>query len=271
MIQQKWYPRAELLRKYINLYSIVRIGEGGLVLPRAPKAVPYGMVNLIFCFGFTFRYYNDRVQVTTGSHFKGPHLDYYHVDYEGSIDLLLINFKPYGLYPFIHTPVDRLYGQILEVAAVDPRFADMERLIRNSADDEAKISILEECMLEMVNPNRLDLEDIISAANLIDHRKGLLGIEDLLNKSYMNRRTLERKFRNMIGLTPKNYIRLIRFENALKQVRMDQSERHWVEVALEGGYYDQSHFIRDFKEFMGNPPETYLSKRDLLLDIFRPF
>ena len=266
-----YYPQSETMRKYIQLFSITRFDEGVDFSAFKAKAVPYGAVNLIFCFGFQFRYFNNRQEFIVGSHIKGPSLKYYHIEHYGKIDLLLVNFKPYGLYLFVHFPVDKLYGKVLDINEVDPEFVKTEELLKICPDDKERMGVLEGEMLRLFNPKRADISDVVEAVNLIVQKQGLLDIENLLKEIPMSPKTLERKFRSITGMTPKNYIRLIRFESVLKKVRTDQTHRNWMEVALESGYYDQSHFIRDFKEFMGNPPEKYLNKRDLLLDIFHPF
>ncbi|HEX3043320.1 MAG TPA: helix-turn-helix domain-containing protein [Bacillota bacterium] len=268
---RKYEPQSELMRQYIQLFSLTRFDEGTDFSGRKAKAVPYGAVNLIFCFGFQFRYFNDRQDFRVGSHLKGPSLNYYQLEHCGKIDLWVVNFKPYGFYPFIKFPVYTFYGKILDMKEVDPALVAIDQQLQLSPDDDERLAILEEKIMQLFNPKRTEMEDIIASIDIIEQKQGLLSLEELLALHPMNPRTLERRFRNIVGMTPKNYIRLVRFQNVLKKVRSDRSNRNWIEVALESGYYDQPHFIRDFKEFMGNSPEVYLSKRDLLLDIFQPF
>ncbi|WP_417383544.1 helix-turn-helix domain-containing protein [Gimesia sp.] len=65
-----------------------------------------------------------------------------------------------------------------------------------------------------------------------------------------------RQFQNAVGLTPKLYFRIQRFQSVLDQI-VSGKQLSWANVALENGYYDQSHLIHDFREFTGVTPPEY--------------
>ena len=118
--------------------------------------------------------------------------------------------------------MDKFYAKILDIKEVDPRLAEIAQLLRSCPSDEERIAILEAKILQLLNAKRTDIDDVIKSLNIIEQKQGFLNIADLLETIHMSPKTLERKFRNIIGMTHKNYILLIRFQNTLKKVRSDQ-------------------------------------------------
>jgi AraC-like DNA-binding protein len=68
-----------------------------------------------------------------------------------------------------------------------------------------------------------------------------------------------RIFNNRVGVSAKTFMKIIRFQNALKMINAKKTGK-LVDIALEAGYYDQSHFIRDFYNFTGITPSEYIKK-----------
>lgn len=92
---------------------------------------------------------------------------------------------------------------------------------------------------------------LAEAASLIRNAKGNITIEEVSNTVSVGMRQLQRSFKDSMGTTPKGYLRIIRFRNALASLN-DSYEL--AELAYELGYADQAHFIREFKEFAGQAP-----------------
>jgi methylphosphotriester-DNA--protein-cysteine methyltransferase len=84
---------------------------------------------------------------------------------------------------------------------------------------------------------------------------GMVDIESVANSHAISRRHLEREFRKIVGLTPKYFARIIQFKYIFEA--MQRKDNAWVDVALNSGYFDQSHFIRNFREFTGESPAQY--------------
>ena len=92
------------------------------------------------------------------------------------------------------------------------------------------------------------------ALKLIKKNPGFLKIEELANSLNISRRFLEKEFKKYVGMTPKKYTQIERFKKILKNKGCKL-----LDVALEYGYYDQSHFIKEFKEFSGETPSKFFS------------
>src|ERR1700674_4318786 len=86
---------------------------------------------------------------------------------------------------------------------------------------------------------------------------GLMSISDLANRIGLSARQLERRFRTEVGIGPKLFGRMKRFQRVFRTI--DDPKLNWVDVAVDCGYYDQSHLIRDFREFSGDTPTALLA------------
>ena len=75
-----------------------------------------------------------------------------------------------------------------------------------------------------------------------------------------SRRHFIKKFKHGVGLAPKAYMRVMRFQKAVNEI--EAGDFDWAEIALESGYYDQSHFINDFRNFSGFTPSDYLARKN---------
>ena len=87
-------------------------------------------------------------------------------------------------------------------------------------------------------------------------------VEDLVDRRQIgwSRKRLIAKFRDRLGLTPKSVGRVLRFQQAIRAIESTRVNR-WAELAVDCGYYDQSHLIRDFQEFAGCTPNGFLGLR----------
>jgi len=82
-------------------------------------------------------------------------------------------------------------------------------------------------------------------------------VGDLASHLDLSARQIERVFRDEVGISPKLFLRIVRFQEVLGAIRGGAGETGWAEVAAAHGFYDQAHFIRDFKTFAGRPPGSW--------------
>ena len=94
--------------------------------------------------------------------------------------------------------------------------------------------------------------------------KGNASINAILKSDLTKRRQLERKFINQIGISPKQLGKVIRLQTALKLLLNQQSE-NLTQIAYESEYYDQAHFIHDYKTFAGLTPTAVLKAGNLVV------
>ena len=99
--------------------------------------------------------------------------------------------------------------------------------------------------------------EIVYASQRIYNLNGLVNIKNLANHFSMSPRQFERKFKECIGFSPKSFARIVRFKSLISSYKKGDSTL--TKVAYDFGYYDQAHFIQDFKQFSGYNPHAYFS------------
>jgi transcriptional regulator GlxA family with amidase domain len=87
---------------------------------------------------------------------------------------------------------------------------------------------------------------------------GQVRIDDLAFQAGLSARQLRRLFLDQIGLSPKHFCRVIRFRNSLSRLRQ-AGRADWAQVAIDSGYYDQAHFINEFRGFSGYTPGEFVT------------
>ncbi len=119
-----------------------------------------------------------------------------------------------------------------------------------------RVNLVESFLLQKVWLSKLHDNVVDKAARLIGNHNGMLSIKDLLYEIGSSRRPLERKFQEKVGVSPKFYARIRRF--AYVSYRLMYQKASWQQLAYESGYFDHSHFIKDFLFFNRKNPSAYL-------------
>lgn len=176
----------------------------------------------------------------------------------GTIHLFGICFQPGGGYPFFKYPAHELVNQYPDVDDLwGRRGREFVAHIQNDCQSaQSCIDAVNAYLINRLESNRRD--DIITqkAIETIEICKGRITIEQLACYLGLSRRHLTRKFKERIGMTPKQLCRNIRFKQVYKLIETS-SHNTWADVAVTCGYYDQSHLIHEFKYFTGSSPEAY--------------
>ena len=133
-----------------------------------------------------------------------------------------------------------------------------------AGDTRARIAIIEEFLLNrLIDQGTID-NIVQTTIETMFATKGSSAIKAILKDDVSKRRQLEREFKGKIGISPKQLAKVIRLQSALKRILNRQSET-LTEIAYESEYYDQAHFIRDFKEFTGTTPRKFLRSEQMAL------
>lgn len=125
---------------------------------------------------------------------------------------------------------------------------------------EEQVALVSQLMLELIALHNIPPNDQIQQAiALILKHNGQIKIKDVLNKIYLTERTFERNFMAQVGLSPKQFAKIIQFQCSLHQLNQNNFKK-LTEVGLDSGFTDQSHFIRAFKKYTGQTPSYYLKQ-----------
>jgi transcriptional regulator GlxA family with amidase domain len=129
---------------------------------------------------------------------------------------------------------------------------ELAQRIADCADWESRCEVARQWLVPPLDGDR----GVDAAVEAIRCAHGVVSVAELAERLGLSRRSLERRFRQQVGLLPKQLARVLRFQRAL-QMREQAPADGWPAIALECGYYDQAHLIRDFREFSGQTPAAF--------------
>lgn len=175
----------------------------------------------------------------------------------GNEGMIAIVFHPDGLYPFIKIPVDELTGQIVDLTDVFGKgIKEIQEKICEAKTDNQKISLVENLLLDLMKADANSYNQDIRYAITQMRSNMKINVLELASNVNMSKRNFERRFLEYVGLTPVFYNRIVRFQRAIQLLNIN-NKTSFTELAYSAGYFDQSHFIRDFKLFYGQTPKEF--------------
>ncbi len=173
---------------------------------------------------------------------------------EGDGIVLGIKFRPGCFRPFVPFPVSRLTGRRMSVR--DAFGDDPEESILTQPDVESMIVVASDFLRERLPARNAVAEEVAAIVQRIMSDLAIRRVEDLALTTGRSTRALQRLFSEFVGVSPKWVIRRYRLLEAIERVNEGEVV-DWTTLALDLGYFDQAHFIRDFKSLVGRTPASY--------------
>jgi AraC-like DNA-binding protein len=196
-----------------------------------------------------------------GSVVVGAHSRHFVLDTAEQNDVIGIHFRPGGAYPFLAPPADGFSNAHVDLEALwGLRTRELRERLLAAVTPEEKFALLEQALLERLGRGPQPHPAVLHALRCIDGAPQLQTIARLTERLGLSPKRLIRLFGQQVGLTPKVYCRVQRFQRVIQSVQRQQRV-DWAGVAAACGYYDQAHFIRDFRAFSGLNPGAYLGQR----------
>lgn len=232
------------------------------------RIVPDGCIEMAFILG------DDIKRFTSGDDFilqpramvLGQTMEPFYIQPTGYVNTFAIRFYPYGFANFVSTPIHNLVNketpieQLFEEASAK----QLEKKIIDATDTLQRIEIMEDFLSEKLN-EKATIDNIVkSTVDMLLSTKGGSPVTAILKDDLSKRRQLERKFLKQIGMSPKQLSKVIRLQTALKMM-LNKKDITLTKIAYESQYYDQAHFIKDFKEFTGTNPKEFLQDGEMQL------
>jgi len=190
-----------------------------------------------------------------GAYLLGPRNRHFFVEHTGKVDLVGVRFRHGGLSAFTPMPMHMLMN---EIVSQDQLFGNEVDILtcRLSACREVKqqANLIESFLVRQFQfePGTSQTIQLIAEVKKCE---SLSSLKNLTEKTGVHYKKLERVFSQYTGYNPKNFTRVIRFYKALRQ--MQNPAHSLTGVGLDNGYYDQPHFVRDFKAFTGKSPTQF--------------
>ncbi|MGO4701961.1 AraC family transcriptional regulator [Dyella sp. 2RAB6] len=176
---------------------------------------------------------------------------------EGQGCVFGIKFRPGGFRPFHTAEVARLMDSSIAARDLFGTAADrFEAAVLATTDMNEMAAAAEHLLLAHLPAPDANVERVASLVADIATDRSITAVEQLCERSALNARALQRLFKNYVGIGPKWVINRYRLHEAIAQLQQGQ-QADWVELALSLGYFDQAHFIRDFRALVGCTPAQY--------------
>lgn len=174
---------------------------------------------------------------------------------EGHGRVFGIKLRPGAFRPILGRAVSTITDRQLPLRDF---FGSLEDEILSTTDDRARIDIAEAHLRENLPPRDAKIDEVNRIMDLVLADRGITQVEHLVQHSGTGKRTLQRLFSEYVGVSPKWVINRYRLHEALERAAAGESV-DWTALALDLGYFDQAHFIRDFKKLVGKTPTEYIS------------
>lgn len=175
------------------------------------------------------------------------------------------NFGIFGayLYPFaipklLRVPAASLTGYLPDLNELfGPAGRELEERVMLATTGRMRAQIVSEFLIQRLDRTNADIPPVFSSIDQIIKTKGLVSIGALADRFAYSPRNFERRFKECAGLSPKLFSRIVRFQSTVKEY--GKQGQSLTDIAHDFGYYDQSHFIHEFKEFSGYNPRAFFS------------
>ena len=229
------------------------------LMPGKQRIVPDGCMEMIFHYGDLYKQYAE-----SGTFIAQPKCFVFgqitsplDIEPAGITGIFAVRFYPGSFAPFAAIPVQGMENRAVALTEV---FGEegllLENEVLNARTTAGRIAATEAFLLKKLS-SPVSVDRIArSTVEMIMQLKGQVSVDELSEQLQVNRRQLERRFSLATGLGPKQLSKMIRLQAALKKLLGNQSAS-LTAVAYESDYYDQAHFIKDFKEFTGMSPKMF--------------
>ena len=240
--------------------------EGEEQSPQPERILPDGCIELILNFGAKFSQHCDDKRSLQPRNFlvgqmTGPIL----ISPTGAVELVGIRFHPGGTLPFLRLPLEQVTDEVVELGSLSRKLErELLDAVSESSSLPQKIAAVEVFLTRCVA--NLEHSRVMMLAAKIVETAGAVSVDQLANDAGISSRQLERRFLREVGVGPKLLGRIIRFQQVFRAV--EQCNAAWSTIALECGYYDQAHLIRDFNQFAQQTPAVLFSHQSPLTESF---
>lgn len=264
---QKYPAKSQLLKKFINFYWVIKWHDFSI----DHKILPFRNIDLLINLTSDINYVSkeNKLYKLQEVYFAGmsDRYNFRMVKKSGEIEAIGISFNALGLYPFIGIPMVVFKHQLIDMDVIKKHFSnEVSDMVRNANTVEMQIQVIEEFLIELLDEKYIISNKTIGLFNSFYINMFTLSVEEFCSKHGMHVRTFERLFDKYVGISPKTYTRICRFQKTLNQsIRGDFNTM--TDLAYSNGYYDQMHFIKEFKSFTGETPFNFINQKPSLKQI----
>lgn len=251
----QYFHPSPALRSFIKGYVYHNIDTDKRVY-FMPNEYPFLTINL----GKGYNVYSEKHhgECFKSHYFVGHTKSSYSVSSKGKLKGIGVYFEPAALCQLLRLSLDKITGTSITVSELeDKEFSTIAEKIMHIHNVHQCISLLDDFFLKKAIKTDLRRTDMDFAISYVRRYNGDIAISDIADRLNISIRTLERRFMRYIGLTPKQYAKIIRINSVMRMMNSPGLNR-LTDIAYQFGYYDQTHFIKEFKSVTGTKPTGFV-------------
>jgi AraC-like DNA-binding protein len=260
MIYQTYIP-LPLLSQFIEFFWFKEDNSSSTIQTRL---LPMGTMELVInLYEDQFPLFDrqSRVQCssTNGTMLCGPHSENFIIRDERKISLIGVHFRPGGGNAFFDLPAGELYNKIISLDELwKRRAAELRERLVQASTAKTRFRVLENFFIQLLQiPNR---HPAVALALQQFQQPEIPSVSAIVDQTGFSTRHFNQLFRDQVGLTPKLFCRIQRLQQVLDMLSA-KPQVDWMDIVSTCGYFDQAHFIHDFRMFTDCTPTEYLARR----------
>lgn len=235
----------------------------------AETVLPDGCPEIVFNLSDRFRYVGPAPEgLQPATLFAGQMSRSIAIKPTGKVRLFGVRFHPAGAFALGGFPMHELTDRIVSIdSALGRAGSELESRVLEADGFQGRIHAFESHFLNRLVTQKRQDPVAERAAAVIVGNGGSVSIAGLAETLGVSERRLERRFRSRVGLSPKMLARIVRFQGVVRKVQRPETP-DMLDAVHDLGYFDQSHMIRDFREFSGETPLGYFERTHSISDMF---
>lgn len=246
-----------MLKSLIKYYWLL---ESDFEIEISNTLLPVNNIDIMINYSEKITYEKDSKVIEAGKiHFNGVRKSADIIMQRGKLKVLGISFFPWGIYPLLKIPVNEFTNQSINMEDILKEFTIKleDKLIGNNMSMEENIKIIESELIREINFSYMNI-NIMKLFESFYSYPAYLNIKSYSKKYNINIKQMERIFLKYTGVSPKVFKKISRFQNIINNL---QNYKSLTELAHHYDYYDQSHFIKEFKVFSKVSPKQFLKEK----------
>jgi AraC-like DNA-binding protein len=262
MNYHEWIPRPPLGLFVDRVWYMENDARAG----GRDRLLPTGTVELVVSLDPVPGRIYPRDELSKGSHFEavvcGPHSEFFTIDTDRKEEVVGVHFRPGGAWPFFEPPPDQMHNShvSLDLLWGASAAAELRERLLEAPTPERKLREMSQVLEEQVVRPLSPLPAVAYALREFGNQQRWRTVAEVTQQIGLSQRRFIQVFREAVGLSPKLFCRIGRFQQVLQHIQRGTSVG-WSQLAMSCGFYDQAHFIHEFQAFAGINPSAYLTSK----------
>ncbi len=252
MIYEQFKPH-ETLSNLISCYWVVEDENTNV---NTQKIIPDGFTEIIFHYRPPYEInINGQWELQSENLLAGQLSNHFYLRNTGKSGMVGIKFLPDALTQLFQINMVKILNEVVPLNHIGRVLDPLIEFSNLPISHDQKIAKIDHWFQSFVSEKQITFHPIHKVIQYILQRNGMLKVSELSQQLKVGERQLERLFKHYVGLSPKLFCRIVRFSYIFKLI--DSGDQQWTDLSYSAGFFDQSHFIKNFKEFTGEDPSSY--------------